>query len=816
MFLLIPTGLALSQPGPGQGQWRQAEPIGSIKGIVYDIKDGEPLPYASISLYRRRDSTRVDGAIASEDGHFLIEKVSFGRFYLEVKFLGYEKKMIPRILILPENYEINVGEIHLYEAAQHLEAIEVTAERSPVEYKIDRKVIHIDGDLHTHGESVSRALENTPSITVDIDGNVQLRGSTNFTVLIDGKPSPLDGSDALRQIPASAVKNVEIITSPSAKFDPDGLAGIINVITKKNALDGFSGIINASVGTNDKYRGDLLMNYKTNDISFYLGRDFNDINREGTLDRMMISGLSDTTRYITSNGEGVHVNNGNTLKGGITYNLNRRNSLSLEGNFGHKGRSRSITDNFHEYTVPFNNNSYYISDSQDEHNADYYNLTLSYTRLFNKEDNHNLRSYLYYESRSGKSGNSQERLTTDAGWNNTDEVTSHIYTRETHNPDKWRFQVDYTQPLFKNGKLETGYQVRYTKKHNGYEFNEWDFDNDSWIDNPEYSNKLDFKRNIQALYAVIGNEWDKFSLQAGLRTEYTYRIIEHQLSEVPARIDRIDLFPGVHFSRKIGNKDQVLASYSRRINRPKGFVLNPFPNYMDQNNMRIGNPELEPEYVDSYEVSYQKGIGKSSFISLEGYYRMAKNKITRIVNVNEDGLRTHTMDNLNKEGSIGAELTFNYRVKKWFGFNLGSNYYNYTLEGSIADSDVAASSNNFDARLNTNFRFTPTTRFQLQGFYQGPSVSAQGHRDAFFMTSAAISQELFDKKMTATLRIRDIFGTGSFRFVNEGSRFYDEFDFRRESQVVVLSVSYRINNFKRQNRNRNPDEAETDDMIMNY
>lgn len=379
-----------------------------------------------------------------------------------------------------------------------------------------------------------------------------------------------------------------------------------------------------------------------------------------------------------------------------------------------------------------------------------------------------------------------------------------------------RYQLDYTRPVFSTGKLETGYQLRRDREDESYDFNVWSSDAGDWIDNPDFSSSMKFSRIIQAAYGILGKEWDLLSIQAGLRAEYTYRRVDHRMSDDPAIIDRLDLFPSVHTSRKIGKNDQMLASYSRRINRPRGFYLDPFPEYMDPNNLRMGNPELEPEYINSFEVSYQKGIGKSSFISLEGYHRATHNSITRVMTLQDDGTRLHTMENLNREYSSGAELMVNLLVTKWFNLNTSANYYHYLLEGDISNEDVAATSNNFDARLNANFRITPTTRLQVQGFYQGPSVTAQGRRQDFLMTSAAIRQDLFKEKLSATLQIQDIFGTGSFAFVSEGQQFYDEFNFRRESQVVRLALSFRINNYKKNNGRNGDGQGEGGDMLMSY
>jgi len=787
----------MAQPPTEMVNKEKMESIGTMKGKVIDNATKDPLPYSNIILNTQRDSTMITGTIASEDGSFLLGKVPLGRFFMEVKFIGYEKKIIPDILLTPENSTLDLGVITIFEAAEQLQDVQVTAERSLVEYRIDKKVINISENLNALGGSAAQALENVPSITVDVDGNVSLRGSSNYTVLIDGKPSPLEGSDALRQIPASAVENIEIITNPSAKYDPDGLSGIINIITKKRAMDGISGIVNTSLGTGDKYRGDFLVNYKNDKLSFFLGADFTDESRTGKINVSQMSILNDTSNYIVHFGDGPFTRNGYTFKGGIGYKFNDKNSISMDGSYGYSNFSRYSNEKFKEYSIPSNIESYYLQNESDSRYEDFYSFSLNYEKIFDNKD-HKLISYLYYSREWGGSNENINQYLTDENWTINDPDPYRIFVEEPAKESELRFQSDYSKPVGSDGKFEAGYQLRSDKENESYYFNEWGHNLNDWVDNPDFSNSLAFRRNIQALYGIYSDHLWGFEYQLGLRGEYTYRSVINVKSDQPSVLDRFDYFPTIHFSRKIGKQDQVQMSYSRRIRRPRGFELDPFISYMNPITIRMGNPDLLPEYVDSYELTYQKGLGKS-FISLEGYYRLTHDAMTRVTNVLEDGQRVLTMENLNEEHAMGAELMFNFLVNKWFNFNVSGNLYRYKLVGTISDADVANSSTNYDSRCNLNFRITPTTRLQVQGFYQGPSVTAQGQREDFLMTSAAIKQDFFKEKLSATLQIQDIFHTGSFSFINEGPNYHDSINMKRESQVVRLTLGFRINNYKKQN-----------------
>jgi len=781
----------------------QMEGIGRITGRIIDNTNKDPLPYSNIIVYRQRDSTMVNGTIAGINGNFTLEKLPSGRFYMEIKFIGFERKTVSDIFITPENPSIDLGDVYISEAVEQLDEIQVTADRSTVEYHIDKKIVNVSQNLNAAGGSAAQALNNVPSITVDIDGNVALRGSSSFTVLIDGKPSPLEGSDALRQIPASAVEQIEIITNPSAKYDPDGLAGIINVVTRKKALDGVAGVVDASVGTGDKYRGDFLVNYKNDKFSVFIGADYTDELRSGESNVSQMNFRNDTSYYIDHVGEGFFNRKGYTLKGGLGYAFNDNNSILFDGSFGFSEFSRFSSDKFWEYSDPEDSLSFYIQNESDSRYEDFYTLSLNYEKLFDNKD-HKLNSYIYYSGEWGGSNENIEQIITDENWEKIENDPYRIYIEEPGQESELRFQTDYTRPLSDNSKLEAGYQFRREIETESYFFKEWDNTVNGWIVNDEFSNAMEFARNIQGMYGTYSDNILGFDYQVGFRGEYTFRSVQNIQADHPSVLDRFDYFPTAHISKKIGKEDQAQISYSRRIRRPRGFELDPFVNYMNPITVRVGNPDLLPEYTDSYELMYQKGLGRS-FISLEGYYRLTHDAMTRVTNVLEDGTRVLTMENLNEEHAMGAELMLNFQITNWFNFNLSGNVYKYKLDGAISDVDISNSSTNYDSRFNLNFRFTPTTRFQVQGFYQGPSVTAQGRRDDFLMTSAALKQDFLKEKLTATLQVQDIFGTSNFNFTNEGPDYYDSINMKRESQIIRLTLAFKINNYKKDNGNRTGD-----------
>jgi outer membrane receptor protein involved in Fe transport len=763
---------------------------GIITGKIIDIDLNQPMEYANVVLFQKRDSSMVTGTVTNADGEFKIEKIPFGKYYLRANFIGYEKLIINDIKIYPQQKSIDLSTIKLKQFSENLKEFEIVAERSLIEYKIDKKVINVSQDINSAGGSAIEALENTPSVNVDIEGNVSLRGSSNFTVLIDGRTSVLEGSDALQQIPANTIEQIEIITNPSAKYDPDGIAGIINVILKKQSKPGFNGIVNASVATANKYSSDFLLDYKTGKINLYGGMNYN--NREmkvsGKWEQQTYSG--DTTALLISDIERIKIPNGYSFNAGLDYYLDKKTTLSFFGKYGNYNFKRDFNSNLHSYTFPESSDIYSIANSSMKREGNYYNITTNFIHKFN-DNGHELSAMAYYSKRKSDVTEYMDEYITNNDWVITDDEPDNIMTKEDGNSWDFRIKADYSKPIRIEGRIEAGYQSRMNYQNNKY--NEFDIDQNIWVNN----NEMDFTRNIHSSYFIFSDKIKNIHYQLGLRGEYTYRNIKNEQSPDSYKINRFDVFPTIHLSRRFQNDNQLMASYSRRINRPKDRYLDPFPIYLNSYNVRIGNPDLQPEYIDSYELGYQKSI-KSLFISVEAYYRITNDKITRIRTLYEKDVMMITFENLDKDYALGTEIMANLSATKWLQINASINLYNYRLEGDIINTDVNKNSNNFDGRLNTTIKFSKLTRLQIVGFYKGPSVTAQEERGDFFAVNIAFRKDFFNRNLTATLKVSDIFGTMKYDYITTGEGFYSCNNFKRESQIVTLSLSYRINNYKKE------------------
>lgn len=798
---------ASAQRGPGRNMGDMK--IGTITGKVISESNSKPLPYANIFVKSKKTDKTVTGAIGKQDGTFKVEKAPVGKYYIEVKFIGYEKKVFEEIMITPRNKTIDLGVVKLKEAVTRTKTAVVTAERERVEFKIDKKVVNISTDIAAQGKTAAEALENVPSINVDVEGNVSLRGSSNFTVFIDGRPSVLDGNEILQQLPASAIENIEIITNPSAKYDPDGMAGIINVVTKQDMLKGLSGLLNVSAGTKDKYNTDLTVSYRTGDFELFGGFDWRDNNFEGNGEMHQETYYADSTVFRDNLGERLFSHGGKGGKFGFGWNITDATNIKLEGNIGSRNFNRNAYTKASEYSDAREGIDYYLNDNRANHDRDYYSTSFDFMHKFDG-NGHQLTGMAYFASKDAGSTDLQTKYLTDNEWGS--KVIDYENKSIEDATDKdYRFKLDYSLPLSKTDKFEAGWQGKIEDELEDFTF--YNLQEGDWVVDNRFSNNMDFKLNIQAMYATYSGGFGDFGYQAGLRGEYTKRTIDVELAEETYEIDRLDLFPTLHMSQKVGKQDQIQASYSRRINRPHGRSLDPFPSFINDYNIRIGNPELEPEYVNSMELGYQK-MFEGGMFSIESFYRLSENLITRVTNTREDepGIFYHSVTNLDKSHTVGMELMANYAFTKWFNMNITGSYFYYKLDGQLQDEDaVNKSTNSWNLRGMGNFILSRSTRFQFNAFYNGPSVSAQGDVEDFFTMSASLRQDFLDRKLTLALNARGIIGTMKHEFSVSGRNYQTYNMFEREAPVISLSLSYRFNNFK-QERDSNRENGEGMEM----
>ncbi len=777
---------------------------GTIKGLVYDSFTEQPLEYATVTLFKASDNSLVTGTISDENGFFRLTDIDYDVFRLEVTFIGYETKVIDNIELSSEEKTINTGKIFVDPTDASLEEVVISADRPTMTYKIDKKVINVSQQHASASGTAVDVLENIPSITVSIEGDVSLRGSSSFTVLIDGKPSIIDANDLLNQIPASQIENIEIITNPSAKFDPDGVAGIINIVMKKQKLQGLSGVINASAGTHNRYGGDFLINYRKERFNYFLGLDYNQRGMTGERNSRNETFQTDTT-FLYGSGDFERGGYSWGLRAGFDFNINPKNTLSMSYRMGDR-KSEWINNLLYEEWTSANPEPLEYSSFQEGHRGGFsHTINLDYKKTFDSED-HNILAQVVLSQRDF------EDFSLNYLYDANEIIQSGQKSLEHGPGSRYTVLLDYTLPVGDNQKLEAGYQSRISSSEESNDMYLYDTDISDFVLEDLYTKNVEYKNNIHAAYSTFSGEYENLGYQLGLRGEYTDRFIDlvGETEEFP--LTRWDLYPTLHLSYKLPHEQQMMTSYTRRLQRLRGWYLEPFYTWSDAYSVRIGNPDLIPEYIDSYEISYQNRFDRNVF-SLDLYYRVTHNKIERVRSVfeNYDNVLLTTFANVGKDYSLGTEIMFNFEAFSWWNIDLMGNIYDYQLEGELNGEDFSASSFNWNSRINNNIKITRNTRLQIMGMYYSPTIMAQGRRSDFYMVNLAIKQDFFQNALSLTLQARDVFSTMGREYIYEGTNFYTYSNWAPDTPIITLTASFRINNY-RQRQGRPQNGEQLDDM----
>lgn len=792
LIFLIKIFFITENISPQDENFKQENSNGTISGRVIDAQTQLPVEYSNVVLLSAVDTTVITGGITNSNGYFSLPQIPFGSYLLDVRFIGYKDRRF-EVKINAQNLNLNLGEILIAPAEIDLDEVVVEGQRSQVSYQIDKKVIDVEQMQTVISGNAVDILENVPSVTVDVEGNVSLRGSGSFTVLIDGRPSVLDAQDILQQIPASSIGSIEIITNPSAKYDPEGTAGIINIILNQNKRAGLSGVVNANAGLNEKYGGDFLFEYVENQFTTHLGLEYNRRFSPGDRRQENRFQLDQNTNFINSFGERERGRLSYSARAGMEFRLGQSDILSFGGRFGFRESLDNALLNYVQWSQNNPQQFNYLSWSERSRASSFFALNTNYVHKFDLKG-HQLSSELIF------SANESDEFTRSSEIDNSTQFDGKWTTEKGPSSDV-RGKIDYILPIGESSKFESGYQGQIDISEESTSLLDFNPSTGIYEIQPEFSYTTEYNRNEHALYSIFSNSWNTLGLQAGIRGEYTFRTIELPLLDQEYRIDRWDYFPSLHGSYEFSNGKQLMASYTRRIERPRGWQLEPFDTWMDANNVRRGNPALEPEYIDSYEMAIQTYFGNVS-LSTELYYKMTQNKIERVRSLFAEDITLNTVENIGKDYSIGSEVMLLFDLFQFWNVNLMGNIYNYKIEGVLYDEQFARESFNWQGRLNNVFRISGATLLQVNARYNSPSVSSQGRREGYFSTDLALRQDVFDRLLTLTLQVRDVLGTAKHEFTSEGLNFYNYNYFTRESPMIILNIRLNINPQQRDRESR--------------
>jgi outer membrane receptor protein involved in Fe transport len=772
---------------------------GNVSGKIIDSNTKSAMEFVTVVLHSVSDSTVISGTVTDMDGKFMISNLANGSYYIEINFMGFDKKIVQGINLNESNNKIDLGDISLEPMTNLINEVTVTGEKAKIEYKLDKRIVNVDKNLNAQGGTAISALENTPSVQVDAQGNLTLRGSSDYVVLIDGKPSVVKGSDALKQIPASAIEQIEVITNPSAKYDADGNAGIINVISKKDKLQGFSGTLSASTSNTNSSNANALINYRKGKLNYFAGFDFANNTYNSTIDIDNITIKPTGNERFVEDVKQFNSNDNLSFKTGFDFDLNEKNSFSVSASKGIQGYDHGSNARLHRWDNQLLN-SFTTSNNYTDVAGDVLNFTADYRHKF--ADDHTLALSAVYGSWDGIVDNWLIEMNANEYYEEGD-LASQLNSKKDEFSYQFRVNIDYTRPL-KTGKLELGTQFRYESRIEDLLFRNYDVASSTWTKNDLYSYHQNYANSIYSGYVIFSDKLLGVDYQLGVRSEFFTRNIEFDTESNPFIFDKFMLYPSVHLSKKISEKHQLQFSYGRRINRPQPWILNNNPSYIDPYNIFKGNPNLKFEYIDAFELNY-RALFKKFSLSTQTYLRNTTNAFTAIRVMDSEGIMNHLLTNADSQVAFGVEQGANVEVTKWWSLSANVNIYNYTLKTMISNSEKTQKINSWDANFVSNFNFKTGTRFQAMAYYRSKGVDAMGETTGAYTINLSANQSFFKGKLNAGISAQNLFNTLIFDYTVTTDQFDNLYRIGSEGPVFVVNLSYNFNNFQQKKRGRKDD-----------
>lgn len=809
-FLALFTSLDLAAQRPGGGGRPGGRPdgvrpkIGVVFGEVQDLQSGVPIEFATISLLAFDQDKVITGGVTDSKGRFRITEIPVGRFRAQIGFMGYTSATVDDIRLTPRGgIEQDLGTIRLEPNVQALEAAEIVEQRSTLEMMIDRKVFRVGDDLNSAGANATELLRNVPSVDVDIDGNLSLRGSGNVTILIDGRPSGLVGSatqSLLEQIPASSIDRVEIITSPTAKYDPEGVAGILNIILKKDKLEGKHGQVSVTWGSDENHSGSVNGNMRGQKLNFSFNAGWNKRNnfRWGDSERLQafggeLEGAYDSLSTLLSNSYADNESHSWNVRAGLDWMPSSKTTWNL-GVRTNQSSNRGVEDvvNLETWsTDAVGGFTRYGLSSRDNASTD---LDLGYEHKYGER--HTLQAFARWSQREGVSHDSLWQDLPSAALD-----SAYLSNANLNDGGNWNttVQADYEKPLDHDGKLELGYKTILRESNEDQRF----WQRDSARTPFEQAYDFRYREDIHAAYVTWGRKYGAWGVQVGGRGEVVYTTAELQgdSADLAAAVeqlggdealfvnDYVSFYPSANLSYTVDDRNQWVLSYNRRVNRPRGRQVNPFVDNADPRNLRYGNPFLRPEYTDGLEFGHQLTT-KAVTLTTSLFYKTTRDVIRRYIEVAETGVAYRTFVNLARQSNSGLEVVAMWRKGRTLQVRLNGSVYYQSTDGSNLAPDLGNNGFQGNAGYQVSALVKGDWKVQLDGRYRAPAEYPQGTFAGYVSHSAAVNRDFYDGKLRASVRVSDLFDQRQWSYTSEGSDFFQDGTFKRQSRFVYASLTW--------------------------
>ena len=772
-----------------------------LSGIISDAESSEPLPYATVSVYNRNGDL-ADGGIADENGVFKLN-LPPNDYSLNFEYIGFESVTID---IKPYPNNINIGTVKLISSFDSLEGVDVVGQSAEVEIRLDKRVYNVSKNNLIRGGTVSDVLENVPSVSVDIDGNIELRGNNNVRILVDGKPSGLiglGGIDALTRLPAESIEKVEVITSPSARYQAEGTTGIINIILAKRFLKGLNGVFNLSAGRNDTYSGSANLNYRNGKFNFFTNSGYSDRTNKGRAvqDNVYTDPLESVERYVEERqfnrrGQGFNVNIG------LDYQMTEKTSLTMSYLTNERDGDDSTINEQSQYQIDgvLVTNRYEKEIDREDSNQ----FSVDFEHQFNKQG-HKLTATLQTEK-------NDETETSDINsfFENGQPSDDSEINRTVENQERNLAQLDYVFPIDKNTQFEAGYRGTDNKRKIDFEVQIIDENDNATVDE-NLSNVLDFEQEVHALYSQYGKKFNTFSFLAGLRFENTRIFVEQLDSSSPLNNKSYnDYFPTLNLGWEISPTASITLGYNRRISRPNAWTLNPFQSRSSKTSYFQGNPKLDPSYSNGIDIGYLKQFKKVTLNS-SVYYRKSTDAVSRVAIVTDEtvfvnGIETPVIRrlpiNLGTEEQFGVEFNTSLRLIEGMRTNASVNFFRRIEKGNYQGISYDSNNTSWSGNLSNSYRLPFAVQSQFSVRYRGPNESSFGKSKGFLYTDLALSKDILNDNATINFRFSDLFNTGKYDYQTITPVAVTDGIYQRREPTYTLTFTYRFRQEKNRQRGR--------------
>lgn len=777
----------------------QGTPKGKLSGQIMETNTTNPIPFSSIRIQTEKPVKLITGTIANEKGEFSLE-VNQGVYDVIIESVGFEVQTLKQVQI---SKSTNLGQIQVKASTQTLAEVTVKGQKSSMELSLDKRIFNVGTDAANKGATAAEILGNLPSVQVNGEGGVSLRGSENVRILVDGKPSTLvgiNGSSGLQSLQGNLIDKVEIITNPSARYEAEGMAGIINIVLKKNQNQGFNGAIESTLGYPENFGGTAIINYRKNKLNFFLnyGLFYRRTPGRGNLYQEVYTG--EQTNYLQQTSSNNVTGLVNNIRGGADYFFNDKTILTASYIF-RSTHVRRITDFYYlDYRKSLSSlysNTYRQQDEKEtEPNAEY---ALTFKKSFakkGKEFTADLRYLDYWEQ-------SDQIYTQTSRFGDGSPYPANSLVQKALNDEyerQWILQADYTNPIGKDGKVETGLRTSFRDMTNDYTVTQQQA-NGSFAVIPGLQNLFVYKENISAAYLILGNKKNKFSYQFGLRGELTD--IQTELKQTQEKNPRnyANLFPSAHFTYAVNANSSFQLGYSRRVRRPTYNELSPFVTFSDNRNYFSGNPNLNPEFTNSFDLGHLKYFDAGS-LSSSVYYRYTTGKIDQIRTVDAQGYSKSLPQNFADQQSMGIELTSSFNVSKAYKADLSFNGFRAIIDASNINANYLVDTYSWFVRHTSRIKVGSGIDAQIRANYEAPQKTAQGTRGNIAWVDLSATKDVMQGKGTLSLNVLDVFNSRIMRTETNGGTFYTNREMQGRLRQINITFNYRFNTTKQAAKQR--------------